>query len=442
MTTEAVLDPNQPSAALPADTQSPSTPVTRRVVAAAVAGNALEFYDFGSYAFFAVYIGKAFFPATNPFASLMLALAVFGVGFVSRPLGGIFIGAYADRAGRRPAMLLTIALMTLGTLGLALTPSYDSIGLAAPIIMVICRLVQGLALGGEVGPSTAFLIEIAPPGKRGLYASWQLASQGAASLLAGLVGMALTSTLAPAELQAWGWRVPFVFGLLIIPVAIYLRRALPETLGQVGRAKGAAPVRPVRLRSHSRLIFLAVLVVIGATVSTYLGMYMTTYAIATLKLPPTVAMSATVAVGLTTLLFALAGGWLADRYSRKSVMLIPRILTALLVVPAFMLLIEARSTVALIGVTTVLAALTAMSAAASLVAVPELLPASIRATGLSIAYAVGVALFGGSTQIIVTWLIELTGNPAAPAWYVVVTSIVTALAIMALPEGRDRALAA
>lgn len=445
MTAEAAIypndptDPRDPSAALPVDAaQALSTPVTRRVVAAAVAGNALEFYDFGSYAFFAVYIGKAFFPATNPFASLMLALAVFGVGFVSRPLGGIFIGAYADRAGRRPAMLLTIALMTLGTLGLALTPSYDSIGLAAPIVMVICRLVQGLALGGEVGPSTAFLIEIAPPGKRGLYASWQLASQGAASLLAGLVGMALTSTLAPAELQAWGWRVPFVFGLLIIPLAIYLRRALPETLIHAGRAKGAVP--PVRLRSHSRLIFLAVLVVIGATVSTYLGMYMTTYAIATLKLPPTVAMSATVAVGLTTLLFALIGGWLADRYSRKSVMLIPRILTALLVVPAFMLLIEAKTTAVLIGVTTLLGALTAISAAASLVAVPELLPASIRATGLSIAYAVGVALFGGSTQLIVTWLIGITGDPAMPAWYVVATSIVTALAIMALPEGRDREL--
>ncbi|MCX7173599.1 MAG: MFS transporter [Proteobacteria bacterium] len=440
MTAEAVLDreaaPHAPGA------QSPATPVTRRVVMAAVAGNALEFYDFGSYAFFAVYIGKTFFPATNPFASLMLALAVFGVGFVSRPLGGIFIGAYADRAGRRPAMLLTIALMTLGTLGLALTPSYDSIGLAAPIIMVICRLVQGLALGGEVGPSTAFLIEIAPPGKRGLYASWQLASQGAASLIAGLVGMGLTSTLAPAELQAWGWRVPFVFGLLIIPLAIYLRRALPETLGHVSRVKGTAPVPPVRLRSYSRLIFLAVLVVIGATVSTYLGMYMTTYAIATLKLPPTVAMSATVAVGLVTLLFALVGGWLADRYNRKSVMLIPRILLALLVVPAFMFLIDARTTAALIGVTTFLAALTAMSAAASLVAVPELLPASIRATGLAIAYAVGVALFGGSTQLIVTWLIEFTGNPAAPAWYVVGTSIITALAILALPEGRDRALEA
>lgn len=413
-------------------------PVPRRVVAATVAGNALEFYDFVTYAFFAVYIGQTFFAATTPVNSLLLSVAVFGVGFFSRPLGGILIGAYADRAGRKPAMLLTIGLMTVGTLGLALTPSYHSIGMAAPVIVVLCRLVQGLALGGEIGPSSAFLIEIAPPGQRGLYGSWQLASQGIALLVAGGLGMALTGALTPDELQAWGWRLPFALSLLLIPVAVYLRRSMPETSGHGAAARGKDGPSP--LRRHSRLIMLAALVVLGGSVSTYVGMYMTTYAIVTLKFAPALAMAATVVVGITTLLFALLGGWLGDRFGRKPVMLVPRVLAALLTYPAFMLLITQKTAIALFGVTALLAALTAVSGAASLVAIPELLPRSIRATGMSLAYAIGVALFGGTTQFVVTWLIDATGNPASPAWYVAFTSAITALAMMALPEGRDKAV--
>ena len=190
-----------PSPSLARDAATPRKQrVPPRIVAAAVAGNAMEFYDFTTYAFFAVYIGKTFFPASTPFMSLLLSVAVFGVGFVTRPLGGLLIGAFADRAGRKPAMILTIALITVGTLGLAATPSYAQIGVAAPIIVVFCRLLQGLALGGEVGPSTAYLIEVAPPGKRGLYGSWQLASQGVAGLCAGIVGVLLTLSLsAPHE---------------------------------------------------------------------------------------------------------------------------------------------------------------------------------------------------------------------------------------------------
>jgi len=267
----------------PATAASPtrSKGIPRKVVAATVMGNALEFYDFVTYAFFAVYIGKAFFPASTELGSLLLSVAVFGVGFVSRPLGGILIGAYADRAGRKPAMLLTIGLITVGTLGLALTPSYESIGMAATIIVVLCRLTQGLALGGEVGPSSAFLIESAPAHQRGLYGSWQLASQGAAAFVAGAVGMVMTSNLSSAELQAWGWRVPFAVGMLLIPLAVYLRREMPETLehGPVHSQGGVPP----SLGSHRRLIVLSVLAVLGGTVSTYVGNYMTTYAITTLK---------------------------------------------------------------------------------------------------------------------------------------------------------------
>jgi MFS family permease len=412
--------------------------VPTSVVAATVAGNALEFYDFVTYAFFAVYIGKTFFPASTPLGSLLLSVAVFGVGFFARPVGGVLIGAFADRAGRRPAMLLTIALITLGTLGLALTPSYESIGLAAPIIVVVCRLVQGLALGGEVGPSSAFLIESAPQGKRGLYASWQLASQGAAGLVAGLIGLYLTLSLSPVEMQAWGWRVPFAVGLLLVPLAIYLRHNMPETLH--ARPPVAANVGMSGLARRKGIIGLAVLVIIGGTVSTYLGSYMTTYALTTLKLPPSIAMGATIAIGATTLIFSLVGGWLCDKFGRRPTMFWPRLAAAILTVPAFMLLLGEPSPVMLFAVSAFLAALTAVSGAASLVAIPELLPRGIRATGMSIAYAVGVSLFGGTTQFVVTWLMGATGNPAAPAWYVAAASVITAAAMWVMPESRDQEL--
>jgi len=305
-----------------ASKQAGAPAISRRVVAATVIGNALEFYDFVTYAFFAVYIGKTFFPSGNEFISLLMSVAVFGVGFFTRPLGGILIGAYADRAGRKPAMLLTIVLITIGTLGLALTPSYESIGIAAPIIVVLARLIQGLALGGEIGPSSAFLIESAPAAQRGMYGSWQLASQGIAAAVAGGFGMVLAAIMSKEELQAWGWRIPFAVGLLLIPLAIYLRKSMPETLEHGSSDAPQEKAGPL-LRQHARLITLALLALVGGTVSTYVNNYMTTFAITTLKFPPVTAMAATVVSGIATLAFSLLGGWLSDRFGRKTVMLVP-----------------------------------------------------------------------------------------------------------------------
>jgi MFS family permease len=420
----------------------PSPPVVTHiptsVVVATVAGNALEFYDFLAYSFFAVYIGQAFFPASSEYLSLLTSVAVFGVGFIFRPLGGILIGAYADRVGRRAALVLTIALVTVGTMGLALTPSYASIGIAAPLILIVCRVVQGFGLGGEVGPSSVFLVEAAPPAKRAFYASWQLASQGIAVLAAGAIGVGLSLALTKQQLGDWGWRVPFVLCLALIPLAMYLRRAMPETL-EAG-ARHAVRVGRDRLRAHARLITLAVLVVLGGTVSTYVGNYMTTYAIQTLKLPSTLSLAATVVGGLATTVFALLGGWLADRVGRRQVMLIPRIVLALVTWPAFLLLSSAPNAATLFLAVVVLSGLTGMSGGASLVIIPELLPKAVRATGLSIAYALGVSIFGGSTQAVITWLIHVTGDPTSPGWYVAFTSAITAAAMFALPETKGRAL--
>jgi MFS family permease len=399
----------------------------------------MEFYDFSTYAFFAVYIGKTFFPSTSPLTSLLLSVAVFGVGFVTRPLGGILIGAFADRVGRKPAMLLTITLITVGTLGLAVTPSYASIGIAAPIIVVLCRLVQGLALGGEVGPSTAYLIEIAPLGRRGLYGSWQLASQGVASLAAGIVGVVLTLSLSPEQMLAWGWRIPFLLGLLLIPIAIFLRRSMPETLAH-------SPTRsvdqtPVRIGNHTRSVVIAVLLILGTTVSTYAAIYMTTYAVTTLKLSATIAMSASIVFGVATWAGALLGGWLSDMYGRKPVMLWARVALFVLVYPAYMLLIEHTSVATLALATALLALLTGIGGAPMLVAIPELFPGHVRALGLSISYAFGVALFGGTAQLVITWLIKVPNNPAAPALYVLITSLIAIVGILLMREtGGDKEL--
>jgi MFS family permease len=422
-----------------ATAERPGVPV--KVVAAAVAGNALEFFDFVTYAFFAVYIAEAFFPAKDELVSLLVTVGVFGVGFVFRPLGGVIISAYADRAGRKPAMLLTIIMITVGTAGLALTPSYASIGMAAPVIVIVCRMIQGLALGGEVGPASVFLIEIAPPSRRGFYSSWQLASQGMSGILAGGLGTALSLVLDKQAMAAWGWRVPFVLGLLLIPVALFLRRSMPETRTEnPDQPPHSAGGMTSQLLGHSRLLVLGMLLIVGGTVATYVANYLTTYAITTLHFSASVSLSATLVAGCSTFVFSLLGGWLADRHGRRVVMIVPRILLTLLVWPAFLLLAAHPEPLTLYVTAITLTALTALSSTASLVAIPELLPAAIRATGLGVVYAVGVSLFGGTTQFVITWLLGVTKDPVSPAWYVVATSLITLGAMLAMPESRHQKL--
>jgi len=416
--------------------QAPTTGISRKAIAAAVAGNALEFYDFVIYAYFAVYIGKTFFPVSGEFGSLLAAVATFGVGFFTRPLGGVLIGAFADKVGRKPAMILTVALITFGTLGLAATPSYASIGVAAPIIVVFCRLLQGLALGGEVGPATALLIEAAPRGRRGFYSSWQIASQGLAVAVGGIFGVTLSLLLSPQDLAAWGWRVPFLVSLLLIPIALYIRRSLPETHGGEQTRSGASIVGAV-FREHRRILVLGVLATASTAVASQVGNYMVTYAVQVLKLPAALAQGSVLMGGVMTFAFALAGGLLCDKLGRRVVNLLPRVALMLLIVPLFMWLSGAPGAATLLTVTAILAALTAMFGTAGLVQVPELLPIAVRSTGLSLVYAIGTSIFGGTTQFVVTWLLAVTHNPMAPAWYVVAMSAVSILAMWMLPESRD-----
>jgi MFS family permease len=411
------------------------SPVLRRwAVAATVAGNALEFYDFLAYSFFAVYIGRAFFPNESDFAQLLFSLAAFGVGFFSRPLGGLLIGSYADRAGRRPAMMLTIGLMAVGTLALAVTPSYASIGVAAPVILVIARLIQGLALGGEVGPSTAVLLECAPPGRHGLHTSWQSASQGVAIFAAGLAGVILANVLSTEQLFDWGWRVPFALGLIIVPIGIVIRRRLPETLLAGSGQHSSAAVLRVMWDKHLGSLTLAVLIIMCLTISTYVNNYMTTYALKTLGLPASKAMWAALVGGAVIAGGALWGGHLSDRFGRKPLMIVPRVALMLIVYPAFLYLVHEKSLWSLLAVSALLNLLSTVSAATALVAIAEVFPNPVRSSGMAISYAISVSVFGGTTQFVIAWLIGATGDPLSPAYYVVLTSVVSLWAMFRIPE--------
>ena len=408
----------------------------RWAVAATVAGNALEFYDFLVYSTFATYIARAFFPSGNATAGLLLTLATFAVGFVTRPLGGLLIGAYADRAGRRPALTLTFGLMALGSLGLAATPSYATIGAVAPLLLVATRLIQGLALGGEVGAATAVLLESAPPGQRGRYVSWQNASQGMAILAAGIVGVALSRLLDTAQLRDWGWRIPFALGLSIVPLGMYLRRRLPETRAAPGGRGGASPIGML-WRERRRPLVLAVLIIIGPTVSTYVTNFMTTYALTTLGMPAAQAMFATIANGACMVVGAVWGGRLCDRFGRRPIMILPRLVLVLTAYPAFSLIIHHATTAMLVGVTGCMTLLTVVSGAAAITAVTESFPNATRCSGLAIAYALAVSVFGGTTQFVIAWLTHASGDPMSPAYYLMLTSAVSLWSMTKLSAPAD-----
>ena len=425
-----------PSSAATRPTASTRPGISRKAVAAAIAGNALEFYDFVLYAYFAIYIGQAFFPIGGEFGPLLASVAAFGVGFFTRPLGSVLIGAFADRVGRKPALILTVVLITIGTLGIAATPTYATIGIAAPIIVVVCRLLQGLALGGEIGPATALLLELAPPGKRGFYTSWQMASQGLAVAVGGLFGVIVSIALPPQDLASWGWRLPFLFSLVLVPIAIYIRRSLPESLEQHSSASTTQIVGTV-FKNQRRWVVLGILLMMSGVVSSQFGNFMASYAIKALKLPPAIAQSSVLLAGLLTFAGALFAGWLCDRYGRKVLMIVPRAALMLAIVPMLLWLHGTPTAGTLFIVVAVLATLTAMSGAASLVAVPELIPTAIRSTTLSLVYAIAATVFGGTTQLVVTWLMAATGDPVSPAWYIVATSAISLVAMALLPETRD-----
>lgn len=400
----------------------------RKVVAVGI-GNALEFYDFLTYSFFAIQIGHSFFPDKH---GLLYSLAVFGVGFLTRPLGGLVLGIMGDRVGRRPAMVLSFSLIGIALLGLALTPSYAQIGIAAPILLVVFRLMQGFALGGEVGASTAFLVEAAPPERRGLYVSLQYMTQDFAVLVAGIVGFVLSNLLTPEELDDWGWRAAFLVGTAVIPMGFYLRRNLPETLS----AEEIAAPSAERRKLPWGFVILSLLMTMATSTYIFGIDYITTYVQDSLKMDAGAAFISTVLIGLCATIGDPISGMLSDRFGRRPMMLTAVAIILLVVAPAFYAMTRMGGNGVVFTATALLAFLQSLLIVPALTAIAETLPKNIRSGTIGVVYAVSTSIFGGSAQLMCKTLIDWTGNQLAPAWYICSVVALGGLAMLAVKDSR------
>ncbi|NMM04533.1 MFS transporter [Paraburkholderia sp. RP-4-7] len=422
----------------PAAVNPKTAPGLCKVILATSLGNGLEIFDFTVFSFFAGVIGAQFFPVTDSLTSLLMAVGTFGVGFFTWPLGAMVMGVYADRVGRRAAMTMSVWLMALGTAVIGLCPSFATLGIGAPLIVISGRLLQGFAAGGEVGASTTYLMEAGPASRRGFLVSWQPASQGAAALLGASLGVVLTRTLTPVDLAAWGWRVPFLVGLLVAPVGLYVRQQLDEIQVPTATAGFARTPLGELCREHGRKIVLATLMLMGSTVLTYVIVYyMPSYLTRVMHMPPTTGYLSAALSALILLVVSPLSGLLADRLRRrKPLVLFVFGCNAMLVLPVFRMITHAPSTLAVLLGVGVISTVMALGSGVGLLLLLEAFPARVRASGLAIPYAFGVTFFGGTAQFVVTWLIKTTGDPMSAAWYVGVSCFVSFCAILLFSERR------
>ena len=408
---------------------SPARSQSWRAVIAASIGNALEWFDFVVYGFFAGTIAKLFFPTGDDTESLLWALATFGVTFFMRPLGAVVLGSFADRHGRKATFSLTILIMMAGTAIIAFAPTYSSIGLFAPMLIVIARLVQGFSAGGEFGSATAFLAEQNPE-RRGFFASWQFASQGMTTILATAIGATLASTLTTEQIDAWGWRIPFIFGLLIGPVAYYVRSHVDETLEFRTAQHSKAPLREVLSDSKKRLL-IAFGTVILSTVAMYTVLFMPIYATRQLGLPVTGSFMATLLTGAIQMVLIPVVGALSDRHGRLPIAFASSIAILLAIYPMFAWLAAVPTLQTLLVVQAIIGVLLAGYMGGLPALMSDLFPTRMRTTGLSISYSFGVAIFGGFAPFIIAWLIAVTGSKLAPSFYLMLAAAISLAALMA-----------
>lgn len=411
----------------------------RRAIIATVLGNGLEWFDFTVYSFFAVIIARLFFPAENELGSILMAVATFGVGFVMRPVGGLVLGVYADKVGRKAALSLTILLMAVGTALIGLAPTYEQVGVAAPLLIVLARLLQGFSAGGDMGGATAFLTEHAPEHRRAYYSSWIQSSIGFAVLLGAATGTLVTSLLDEQALHSWGWRLPFLLGLLIGPVGFYIRQHLDETPAfreLQANASERSPLREV-LSRFPRETLASFAMVILWTVCTYvLLFYMPTYSTRTLGLAPSTGLLAGMLGGAVIMVFAPLVGFLADRWGRRVFLGGAALAILLLAWPLFAWINLAPGLPSLLVFQAIFGVLIAAYTGPILAVFAELFPARVLSTGLAVAYNASVTLFGGFAPFFITWLIARTGNGMAPAFYVMAAAAISLAGTFFIKDAR------
>src|ERR1700733_5864321 len=381
-------------------------------------GNFLEMYDFMIFGYFSAAIGRAYFPASSEFASLMFSMTTFAVGFMMRPLGAIFLGAYIDHIGRRKGLLVTLALMSVGTLTIALVPGYQTIGLFAPIIVVLGRPCQGFSAGVGLGGVSVYLSEIATPGHKGFYVSWQSGSQQVAVVFAGVLGVALSNLMPPEQLQAWGWRIPLIVGCLIIPFIYVIRRTLQETDEFAARSHHPTPAQVYAgVLPNWRIVVTGVAMVVMTTVSFYtITAYTPTFGKDILHLTQSDSLLVTLLVGLSNLFWLPVMGSLSDRVGRRPLLIFFAVAAILTAYPAMTWLVSDPTFAKLLIVELWLSFIYASYNGAMVVHLTEIVPAEVRTAGFSVAYSLATTV-GGSTPAIVTYLIHETGNRAmAGGW--------------------------
>jgi len=416
-----------------------------------VSGNFLEMFDFFLFGFYATYISKAFFPAGSEFASLMLTFMTFGAGFLMRPLGAILLGAYIDQIGRRKGLILTLTIMASGTILIAFVPGYETIGLAAPLLVLVGRLLQGFSAGVELGGVSVYLSEMATPGNKGFYVAWQSASQQVAIMVAAVIGYLLSTALSPPQIGDWGWRIPFIIGCAIVPFLFYIRRSLEET--EVFLARKHRPSTSeifASMGQNWRIVLLGMMLVVMTTVSFYaITVYTPTFGKNVLKLTTTDSLIVTFCVGLSNFFWLPVMGALSDRVGRKPILLLFSGLTLLTAYPALAWLVADPTFPNMLMVLLWLSFLYGSYNGAMVVALTEIVPADVRTAGFSLAYALATALFGGFTPLVSTWLIEATGNRAAPGMWMafagacglVATVLAYSSSAVSTRAARDRQLA-
>ena len=400
-------------------------------------GNFLEMYDFMVFGYYASAIGKVFFPSGNPFASLMLSLMTFGAGFLTRPLGAIVLGAYADHHGRRAGLMLTLGLMSVGILTIACMPGYATIGLLAPLFVLMGRLLQGFSAGMELGGVSVYLSEIATPGHKGFYVSWQSGSQQVAVMFAALVGVVLSAKLPPEKMLVWGWRVPLLLGCVIIPFLFWLRHSLQETGEFIARKHRPSTSEILRsLTANWRIVVVGIMMVTMTTVSFYMiTAYTPTFGNSVLHLANLDSLMVTLCVGASNLFWLPVMGALSDRIGRRPLLFVFTILMLVTAYPAMVWLVGGPSFTRLLTVELWLSFIFGSYNGAMVVFLTEIMPIDVRTSGFSLAYSLATAVFGGFTPAISTYLIHLTGNRAIPGlWLSFAAACGLLAAILARPQ--------
>jgi MFS transporter, MHS family, proline/betaine transporter len=405
-----------------------------RVIVAASLGNALEWFDFLVYGYFAVTISKVFFPSGNETTSLLLTLGTFSVSFLVRPFGAILIGAYTDRAGRKAGLTLSIMLMVIGTTMTALMPGYATIGLAAPILILFARLCQGFSVGGEFGSAVTFLAE-QTASRKGFVASWQWASTGITGFLASGFGILLTSILSPAQLADWGWRVPFLFGILVGPIGLYIRRRLDETPEYVEIKPTSTPVRDM-LRGHPIEFLLAMGASVVSNSSAYIILYIPTYAVKELHLPQRTGFIATLIGAVILGIASPIAGHLSDKFGRSGILKGTAWLFFLTTFPVFYLMVAHPSLTTAIFAAGWLSLVKAGYSGVLPSQLAELFPTVVRGIGVSLSFSITVTIFGGFTPFVSTWLIAMTGNSLSPSFYIMFTAALSIIALVFVQRRR------